>query len=221
MNDLKTGRVTGALLFLQFLALMAGFVLLAPAVTTDFLQKDPDLEGRMRAGVAFLMVASAVTVAIAAFLANYLRRFSAAAAVLLVVVSTLWVVAQMVDNVNVLSMLSLSKHVAESGAVNSDLYNILAMQVRATRNWSHYTALLVMDVWFALFYGVLFAFRLVPRWYAGVFGIAAALIHAIGLPVAMFAGYPMILNFAYALLISYVAIGGWLVVKGFTPRDIT
>ncbi len=220
-KSINVGRAAGVLLFAQFLMLMAGFVLLAPAVTSDYLQEAAGMEARVRAAVGFLMLGSAVTVGISIFLFPVVRRSSLPLAMVFVIAGVTWLIMQAVDNIQILSMLSISKRFAEATGAGADLYNFLAPQVRATRNWAHYTELLVIDLWFAIFYGILFAYRLIPRLIAAIFGLIPVALHLIGLPIAMFAGYPLIPNFAYGLLVSYLVIGGWLLIKGFPIADHT
>ena len=67
------------------------------------------------------------------------------------------------DNVHILSMLSLSQQYAEGGTANVDVWETVATAVRVSRRWAHYTGLLIIDAWFFAFYGVLFRFSLVTR----------------------------------------------------------
>src|SRR5262249_4513091 len=126
-----------------------------------------------------------------------------------VAISVVWLILQSTDNAHILSMLSMSKRFAEGGIANADLYSLVAEQVRSTRIWIHYTTLFVIDVWLGSLYGALFAFRFVPRALSALALLTIAF-HFIGLPLAMFVGYPQIISFAYGLVVSYIVVGAWL-----------
>ena len=214
----RTGRVVGGLLLLQLVGLFAGFVLLAPAVTTEYLAAAAGLENSVRAAALFLLasVICALLLSIAAF--PIFRDNNRGAAFWFIAISVVWLVMQAVDSAHFLSMMSLSKRFAEGGGANADLYSLLAVQVRSTRTWIHYTTLLFIDAWLATLYGSIFAFRLVPR-VIGALALLTVIFHAIGLPLAMLIGYPLILNFAYGLPVSYILVGVWLLIKGFSEQN--
>jgi hypothetical protein len=86
---------------------------------------------------------------------------------------------QAVDDAHLLSMLSLSQQYAEAGAAKRELFQSLALVVGAARKWSHYSFLLVIGSWIFLLYGLLYRFRLVPRWLA-VFGLLGAVGQIVG-----------------------------------------
>ena len=66
MNTAKSvGRVIGVLLLMLFLGLMAGFVLLAPAVTKDYLNLAATMSGTIRIAAMVLLADGAIALAIA------------------------------------------------------------------------------------------------------------------------------------------------------------
>jgi hypothetical protein len=132
--------------------------------------------------------------------------------------SVIWFSMQAVDNAHILSMLSLSQHYAQGGASNAELFGALAELAGSSRVWAHYTELLVIEIWFFVFYGLLFRFSLVPRPLAG-FGFIMVMVHAAGITLPMFLGYGRMLVLAYSLALSHLAVGSWLVVKGFDLPD--
>ncbi len=196
--------------------LMAAFIMMKPGVGTEYLTQAAGAGAAIRTAVILLMINGAITLVISLAAFPVIRRYSLHMAIALVAVSAVWIVMQLVDNVYLLSMLGLSRRFAEGGAVNADLYNMVAAQLRSTRVVAHYTELLVIDIWFGLFFGALFAFRLVPRVLSAI-GLLAVALHIIGIPMSMFAGYATILDLAYGLAISYLLVGGWLLLKGFRP----
>lgn len=218
MKTNKTvGRLIGALLLAQLAGLSVPFIVLMPGVTTDYLNAAVPMAGSIRVAVFLLFANAAVTLGIAIAAFPVFREYSARMALWLTAISTAWLVMQSVDNAHILSMLSLSQRYTEAAGANAELYNIVGAQVRSTRVWVHYTELLVIDMWFALLYGALLRFRFVPR-VLGWFGLLAVVLHLVGIPLAMFIGYPSIPQLGFSLAISHVVIGGWLVVKGFPER---
>ena len=214
----NVGRLIGILLLLQFVGQFVAFYTLMSAVGTDYLNVAVGMESTMRTAVFLLFVNAAITLVIAIAAFPVFREYSVRMAAALLVFSGVWIVMQSVDNAHILAMLSLSKEHSQAAGAHADIYELLATQARSTRVWLHYTELLVIDVWFALFFGALFAFRLVPRLLPGL-GLLAVALHLIGIPLAMFIGYPTILPLAYGIAVSYLLIGGWLAVRGFSPRQ--
>jgi hypothetical protein len=210
----STGRIVGLLLFVQLAGLTAPFILLMPAVTTGYMDVAAGMAVEIKLAVFMLFANAVVTMGIAIAGFPFFREYSVRMALWFLAFSVIWFIMQAVDNAHILSMLSLSRQYAESAGANADLFRVLGTEVRATRIWVHYTELLVIDTWFALLYGLLLRFRLVPRWLAG-FGLLAVALHTVGIPLAMFIGYPSVLPLGFSLAISHLAIGGWLVTKGF------
>lgn len=205
-------RIVGVLVLVQLAGLMVPFIILMPGVTTDYLNVAAGMSATIKTAVSLLFANAAVTLAISLAAFPAIRVHSVRAAILLVAISTAWLVMQSVDNAHILSMLSLSGRFAESNGVNADLYNWLAPQVRSTRIWVHYTELLVIDAWFACFYGILLRYRFVPRLIAG-FGLLAVALHLVAIPLPMFIGYPSTQPLGAILAVSHLLVAAWLIFK--------
>lgn len=208
------GRIIGTLLFVQFVVLTLAFILLLPATTPDFLGNAAGVSFQVKVSVFLLFANGALTIGIAIAAFPVFREYSVRAALWFLAFGIIWFSMQAVDNIHILSMLSLSQQYAQEGAANAELFGALATAVRTTRRWAHYTELLVIDTWFFVFYISLFRFALVPRVLAG-FGLIMVLVHTAGITLPVFAGYPIVPLMAYSMALSYLALGTWLVVKGF------
>jgi hypothetical protein len=208
------GRIIGMLLFVQLVVLALPFILLLPITTSGFLENAAGIASQIRVAVLLLFASSALTIGIAIAAFPVFREYSYRMALWFVALSVIWFSMQAVDNIHILSMLSLSQQYAEGGASQSELFGALATAVRSTRVWAHYTELLIIDTWFFLFYSMLFRFSLVPRVLAG-FALLMVIVHTTAIPLPMFLGYSRVLVLAYSLTLSYLAVGTWLVVKGF------
>jgi Domain of unknown function (DUF4386) len=213
----SVGRIVGVLLFAQLAVLTLGFISLLPIATPAFLAEAAGSSFQIRAAVLLLFASGALTVGIAVAGFPIFREQSWRLALSFLALSVIWFSAQAVDNVHILSMLSLSQRHVEGGAANAELSGALAELARSSRRWAHYTGLLVIDGWFFVFYGLLFRLSLVPRALAG-FGLAMVAVHTAGITLPVFLGYSNVLETAYSLTLSYLAVGGWLAAKGFAER---
>ena len=213
------GRVLGVLLFLQLAGLMAPFMLIArPLVTADFMFEAAASSTPIRAAVLMFFANSLVTIAIAVTAYPVLRRYGHAAALWLWAMSVMWFCMQAVDSAHILSMMTLSERFQAAGGANTDLYAMLAAMLRSTRRYIHYSELLVIDFWMAVLFGSLFRYALVPRVLAAIC-VAAVVIHTFAISLSGFVGYAPQMWLGVTLAFVYVAMGGWLVAKGFAYRD--
>lgn len=214
MSVKNTGRIIGVMLFAQLVVLMLGFILLLPMTTSAFLENASGVSGQIRAAVLLLLAGGVVTIGIAIAGFPVFRKYSYRMALWFLAFSIIWFSMQAVDNIYILSMLSLSQQYVQEGSSNSELFGALATSLRSTRRFAHYTQLLVIDSWFFVFYVLLFRASLIPRSLAG-FGLIMVLVHTAAITLPTFIGYSSVLVLAYSLALSYLAVGTWLAVKGF------
>ncbi len=208
------GRIIGMLLFVQLVGLTLAFILLLPITTSGFLENAAGVSFQIKVAVFLLFANGALTIGIAIAAFPVFREYSYRMALWFLAFSIIWYSMQAVDNIHILSMLSLSQQYTQGEASNAELFGALATAVRSTRRWAHYTELLVIDTWFVVFYSSLFRFALVPRVLAG-FGLIMVIVHTTGITLPVFAGYSSVPLMAYSMALSYLALGTWLVVKGF------
>ena len=123
---------------------------------------------------------------------------------------------QAVDNVHVLSMLSLSQQYTEAGGPD-ELFQTLAA-VGSTRRWAHTSELLAIDWWIFLLYSVLYRFTMVPRALAG-FGRMTVVLHVTGIPLRGLLGYGPVALMGVSMALSHMTLAIWLVAKGFDERN--
>ena len=216
-----TGRIVGTLLFLQLAGLIVPFVLLLPltASAQDYLANAAGASTQIKGAVLLLFANGALTIGISIAAFPVFREYSEAAALWLLAVSVIMFLGQAVDNVHVLSMLSLSQQYTRAGGPD-ELFLALAAVVGSTRRWAHITELLVIDGWIFLLYGLLHRFAVVPRALA-VVGLATVTLHVTGIPLRGFAGYGPVVLMGMPMALSHVALATWLVARGFLPRRRT
>jgi hypothetical protein len=210
----RVGRIIGVLLFVQLALLILPFVLLLPVTSADFLETAAPHALQIRAAVLLLFATGALTTAIALLAYPYVRSSASWMAPALLAASVLWLGLQAVDNALIMTLLSLSERYAAEGGGGGGPVEALGELARASRRWTHYTALLGIEVWFGLFYGALFRSALAPRALAA-FGVLMALVHAAALTLPTFAGGSGMPALAPSLGLAHVAMGSWLVAKGF------
>lgn len=216
----SVGRLIGILLFVQLGGLIVPFVLLRPLTTgpRDFLANAAGSSSQIKLAVFLLFANCALTIGIAIVALPVFRQYSDRMALLLVAVGVIMFSLQAVDNVHVLSMLSLSQQYAQAGGTN-ELFQTLAAMVGATRRWAHYSELLVIDAWLFVLYSLLYRFALVPRALAA-FGLITVMLHFTGIPLLLFLGYSSVTLMGVPMALSHIALALWMIAKGFKERDL-
>jgi hypothetical protein len=214
----STGRIIGILLLIQIAGLIVPFVLLHPLTTgpAGFLANAAGASFQITVAVFLLFANCALTIGIAIAALPVFRQYNEAMALWFVVLSVIMFLLQAVDNVHVLSMLSLSQQYSQAGGP-VELFQTLAAVVGSTRRWAHYTELLVIDCWIFLLYSVLYRFALVPRALAA-FGLITVMLHFTGIPLPGFLGYSIVTLIGVPMAFSHIALAIWLMVKGFEER---
>ncbi len=210
----SVGRIIGMLLFVQLVGLILPFILLLPITTSSFLENAAGVASQIKVAVFLLFANSTLTIGIAIVGFQAFREYSYRMALWLLAFSVIWFSMQAVDNAHILSILSLSQQYAQEGTSNAGLFGVIGAAARSTRIWAHYTELLVIDIWFFVFYSMLFRFALVPRALAG-FGLIMVIVHTTAITLPKFIGYSSVPALGVALAVSHLALGAWLVVKGF------
>jgi hypothetical protein len=124
---------------------------------------------------------------------------------------------QVIDNVQILSMVSLSQSYAAGGG-GADSLRGVALAVGTTRRWAHLSALVVIDAWILVFYLNLIRARALPR-LLSAFGLLTVAAHFVAIPVAGFLGLRAVAEAGMPMALSHVAAAGWLWARGLGPPD--
>jgi hypothetical protein len=216
LSERSRGRLVGGLTFVQLAGLIVPFVLLLPIVTPPgaYVDSAAASSTRVLAGVLLLVVNGAVTIGISIAAWPALRRTSEALALWLVVLGALMLGVQMVDNIQILSMLSLSQAHAAAGA-GADSLRDVATAIGTTRRWAHLSELLVIDAWILVFYLSLIRVGALPR-LLSAFGLLTVGAHFVAIPLPAFLG---VAEAGMPMALSHIATAGWLVARGLGPRS--
>lgn len=211
----SAGRLIGILLVLQLVGLIVPFVLLHPLTTApaEWLADAAASSFQIKVAVFLLFANCALTIGISVAAFRAFREYSHPMALLLVAASVIMFTLQAVDNAHMMSMLSLSqRYVREIG--QDELYQMLAAAVGSTRRFVHFAELFAIDAWIFLLYIILYRFALVPRLLAA-FGLLTVALHFTGIPLPLFLGYGSVTLMGATMAVSHIALGAWLMVKGF------
>jgi len=217
MQDAKTaGRIVGGLLVLLIVGgVLGNFVLTAPAFAAPgFLVNAAahSLNLSLSALVGIATGAIALGVAITTF--PVLRRLSEPFAFWLFGIAIVNFAMTAVEQIALLSLLSLSNAYTGAAAPDEALFQALRGVVAAARNWAHYVHLVISGSMLLVFFGALCRFALMPRILAA-FGIVASLSQMTGVAMPLF-GHGIAFPLLAPLGLAMTATAGWLLVKGFS-----
>jgi hypothetical protein len=218
--DRDVGRIVGVMLLLQLAGFIVPFVMLRPLMSADYFTNAADYSFQIKAAVLLFFANGALTIGIAIKSWPVFRKYSEPMAIWLIVLSVIMFVLQAVDNVHIMSMLSLSQQYVESGGASNELYTALAAVVRTTRRWAHYPELFAIDAWITLFGVILLRFALVPRLLAA-FGLLTIVLHFVAVPLSGFLGYGISTALGVPMAFGLLANAVWLIAKGFDNEPIS
>ena len=215
----SVGRTVGVLLIVQMTAgYVTNFVLLQPAIAPPgfLVNAAPHATSIALAALAGI-VSGAFGLAIAVTLLPVVRKLSERMALSFLALGTVGLALAVVESAKVMSMLSLSQAYAAANGADPASFAGLRGVVAASRNWAHFSHLLISGATLSIFYAALYRFALVPRVLAAAGLFAAALqIATISLP---FFGGKVIFPLLAPLGLANLAVAIWLIVKGCADTD--
>jgi hypothetical protein len=121
-----------------------------------------------------------------------------------------------VENMSVMSMLSLSEAYAKASAPERDQFQALRVVVASARNWAHYVGRIFDGSTIFVLYAVLYRFALVPRALAAL-GLVAVMLQltAVAMPLL---GHSVVFPMLAPLGVSQLVLALWLIAKGFRSQ---
>ena len=214
-NPRNAARTIAILLILQMACgPIVNFVLLEPVIGRGvFLENAAAHPLQIGIAVVVGLAMSAFSVGIAIAASPVLRQYSKAMAQWLLAIAVAAFALAAVENVAVLSMLSLSQAYAKADPADGHLLQTLAVTVTSPRIWAHYLGLIFAGSFAGVLYAALFRFALVPRALAA-FGILASLLEIIGVAMPLF-GRAVVFPMLAPLGLAHLALMIWLIAKGF------
>ena len=208
------GRIIGVLLLIQlFGGVMVNFVLMAPVFAAPgFLVNAAGHSRQVSLAVLLGLATGMLSVGIAITAFQVFRQYSHAMALWFVALAVVSFSLTAVENVNVMSMLSLSDAYAKANVADRDLFEALRHVVASARNWEHYIGLIVAGCALFVFYSLLFRFALVPRALAA-FGLGAVVLQIVAVAMPLF-GQDIVFLMLLPLGVSQLLLALWLIAKG-------
>jgi Domain of unknown function (DUF4386) len=154
----------------------------------------------------------ALSVAIAVTAFPVLRQHSNSWALWFFALAVVGFSVVVVENVNLMSLLSLSQAYAKANPAEQGLFQPLRGVVSSSRNWAHFLGLVVSGSTHLALYSALYRFTLVPRVLAA-FGTAAALLQITAVAMPLF-GHDVVFPMLAPIGVCQLLLSLWLLVKG-------
>ena len=213
------GRVVGFLIVSQMAAgVLVNFVLEAPLFgAPGFLLAASAHSTQIGIAALLGLVAGGIFIAIAITVFPLVRPHSQALAICLVALAAVSLGLTAVENMNVMSMLSLSEAYSKAGAVDRQAFEALRIVVASARNWAHYIGLIVVGSTIFTLYAALYRSALIPRPLA-VFGLAAAILQVIAVAMPVL-GHGIVFVMLAPLGVSQLLLAVWLIAKAFVAKQ--
>ena len=217
-NARNAGRMVGALMIAQGIgSYVTNFALLRPVLAPpgSLVNAAPHaLEVGLSAVLGILT--GAIVLAIAITVLPVLRQFSERMALSFVAMGAVALSLAAVENGTLMSLLSLSKAYAASGAADPAAFEGLRGVVAASRNWAHFTHITIGGATLLIFYVALYRFALVPRALAAIGLIAVAL--QLTTVTRPFFGGEVTFFLLAPLGLANLAVALWLLIKGLADK---
>jgi hypothetical protein len=192
---------------------LVNFVLLEPAFSPPgFLVNAAGHSRQISLSVLLGLATGLFSVGIAITGLQVFRRYSPTMALWFVALTVVGFSLTAVENINVMSLLSLSEAYTKASVADRDLFQALRGVVAAARNWTHYVGLIVAGCTLFVFYSTLFRFPLVPRALAA-FGLGAVVLQIIAVSMPLF-GQTIVFPMILPLGLSQTVLAIWLIARG-------
>jgi hypothetical protein len=215
----NAGRIAGALILVQGIGgYIVNFALIAPATAPPgfLVNAAPHaLRVGMTALLGIFMGAFATAIAITVW--PVFKKHSERMALSFLALAVAALALAVVENGRLMSMLSLSQAYAATGAADPAAFEGLRGVVAASRNWAHFTHLIIGGSTFFVLYATTFRFALIPRAIAA-FGMAAAALQMATVSMPLLGGHVIFPLLAPAGLAN-LALSVWLLAKGFADKS--
>nr|WP_299389047.1 DUF4386 domain-containing protein [Allomuricauda sp.] len=219
----KTGRIVGLLLFLIMAAGIPSLNLRGLStrliLEPNFMEFIHDHALGMRFAMLLDILTSALWLSIAIILFPMIKKYKLSLALTFF---GLWLVnfgVIIYSNISHLSLISLSEHFMEMGALDQNALEVAGLQKIHDYFWAHFMALITYaSAAFVLFY-YLFRTRLVPR-FLSVWGMGAISLVFLASWANIF-DLDISFHFYSQNGLHMVTFIGWLLIKGFRNPTVT
>lgn len=212
---ITAGRVVGALILAQLVSgVLMNFVLTTPAFDdTGFLAAASPHAEQIGLSALLGIATGALFVAMAITAFPVLRPRSQGMAIWLIAVAVACLAVAAIEQLSVMSMVSLSEAYAKASPVEHDQFQALGGVVAAARRWAHYLGRIADGCVLFVLYAAMYRFGLIPRAFAG-FGVVAVILQLAAVAMPFF-GHDVLFPLLAPLGLCQLALASWLIIKGF------
>ena len=217
----NASRIIAALILVQMVSgAVINFGLEVPLFgAPGFLVNAAPHASQIALGAVLGLAAGALSVGISITAYPVFRQYSQGMALWFVALSVAGLSVIAVENMNVMSMLSLSQEYAKANTADQNQLQTVRVVVASARNWSHFISLIIAGSTIFVMYAVLYRFALVPRVLAA-FGLAAVVLQIVTVAMPLF-GQGVVFLLLAPLGVSQLALAIWLIAKGFRNQGVT
>ena len=217
----NASRIIAALILVQMVSgAVINFGLEVPLFgAPGFLVNAAPHASQIALGAVLGLAAGALSVGISITAYPVFRQYSQGMALWFVALSVAGLSVIAVENMNVMSMLSLSQEYAKANTADQNQLQTVRVVVASARNWAHFISLIIAGSTIFLMYAVLYRFALVPRVLAA-FGLAAVVLQIVTVAMPLF-GQGVVFLLLAPLGVSQLALAIWLIAKGFRNQGVT
>ncbi|MBI3789881.1 MAG: DUF4386 domain-containing protein [Gemmatimonadetes bacterium] len=217
-DDLRAGRIVGLTLLVEMvLAPIYNFRLLDPVFAAPgFLANAALHADGMALGVVLMLVTALAGVASGVVAWAPFRRTAPTLALGYLAICIVCAVLLIVEGQHLLTLRSMSEaYTAAGGATGANVAVFEAMRttVGQSRNWAHYTGLILSGVSVVLFYLTLYRTALVPRAF-GALGMLAGALQLVSVTRPLW-GITVDFLLLAPLGLVHLTLALWLLVRGF------
>ncbi len=211
----RAGRIIGVLIIVHMVGSgMVNFALESPLFGAPGFLVNAALHSQQ---IGLAVVVGLVTeamwlgIAVTAFATIY-QRTQRMAIWFIALAGVIFAVA-VVENIGVMSMVSLSEAYAKASTVEREQLQTVQTVVASIRNWAHFMVRIIHGGAIFVFYAALYRYALIPRALAG-FGLIAAvlMVTTIGMPIF---GHDVVFPMLAPMGVSQLLLALWLIAKGF------
>ncbi len=223
-SDRRIATTTGVLFIIATAASIASNPFLGSTSSANYLVDVSANATQVATGALLAFIAAAGSASIAVSMYPILRRHNEGLALGAVGFRLIEGTLYMVGVVFLLSLVTLSKDFVNAGTPNSPYYQTFGALLQAGHLWASFvTAVLAFGIGGLLYYYIFFQTRLVPRWLSGWGLVAMALLIVAALLIMFDVIVPLStvqIVLALPIAVQEMALGVWLIVKGFNPSAI-
>ena len=223
-SDRRIATIAGVLFIIATAAGLLSTPFLGSTSSANYLVDVTANATQVATGALLAFIAAAASASIAVSMYPVLRRhnewLALGAVGFRLIEGTLYIVGV----VFLLSLVTLSQDFVSAGTPNSPYYQTFGALLLAGHQWASFvTAVLAFGIGGQLYYYIFFQTRLVPRWLSGWGIVALALLVVATLLIMFDVIVPLStvqIVLALPIAVQEMALGVWLIVKGFNPSAI-